>query len=63
MVSSTSCIAKVAVDGLLTHRDVAAVSFVGSTPIAEYVHHTAAPTTRGAGAGWRQKSHGGDARR
>ena len=32
---------KVAVDGLLTHRDVAAVSFVGSTPIAEYVHHTA----------------------
>ncbi|MEC9167226.1 MAG: aldehyde dehydrogenase family protein, partial [Pseudomonadota bacterium] len=32
---------KVAVDGLLNHRDVAAVSFVGSTPIAEYVHHTA----------------------
>ncbi len=29
---------KVAVDSLLTHEDVAAVSFVGSTPIAEYVH-------------------------
>ncbi|NNM59657.1 MAG: CoA-acylating methylmalonate-semialdehyde dehydrogenase [Legionellales bacterium] len=32
---------KVAVDALLAHPDVAAVSFVGSTPIAEYVHHTA----------------------
>jgi malonate-semialdehyde dehydrogenase (acetylating)/methylmalonate-semialdehyde dehydrogenase len=29
---------KVAVDALLTHPDVAAVSFVGSTPIARYVH-------------------------
>ncbi len=29
---------KVAVDTLLRHPDVAAVSFVGSTPIAEYVH-------------------------
>jgi malonate-semialdehyde dehydrogenase (acetylating)/methylmalonate-semialdehyde dehydrogenase len=29
---------KVAVDGLLDHPDVAAVSFVGSTPIAKYVH-------------------------
>src|SRR5262249_43565935 len=28
----------VAVDALLTHPDVSAVSFVGSTPIAEYVH-------------------------
>ena len=32
---------KVAVDGLLTHPDVAAVSFVGSTAIAEYVATTA----------------------
>jgi malonate-semialdehyde dehydrogenase (acetylating)/methylmalonate-semialdehyde dehydrogenase len=31
-----------AVDALLTHPDVAAVSFVGSTPIAEHVHRTAA---------------------
>lgn len=31
---------KVAVDGLLAHRDVRAVSFVGSTPIARYVYET-----------------------
>jgi malonate-semialdehyde dehydrogenase (acetylating)/methylmalonate-semialdehyde dehydrogenase len=29
---------KGAVDALLAHRDIAAISFVGSTPIAEYVH-------------------------
>ena len=32
---------KEAVDTLLTHPDVAAVSFVGSTPVAEYVYQTA----------------------
>ncbi len=32
---------KEAVDTLLTHSDVAAVSFVGSTPIAEYIYCTA----------------------
>ena len=31
---------KEAVDAILTHPDVDAVSFVGSTPIAEYVYHT-----------------------
>ncbi|KUL36093.1 methylmalonate-semialdehyde dehydrogenase [Streptomyces sp. NRRL F-4489] len=31
---------KVAVDALLEHPDVAAVSFVGSTPIAKYIHTT-----------------------
>ena len=31
---------KVAVDALLVHPDVAAVSFVGSTPVAEYVYKT-----------------------
>ncbi len=31
---------KVAVDGLLEHRDVKAISFVGSTPIAKYVYET-----------------------
>jgi malonate-semialdehyde dehydrogenase (acetylating) / methylmalonate-semialdehyde dehydrogenase len=36
---------KVAVDALLDHPDVAAVSFVGSTPIARYVHGRA--TTAG----------------
>ncbi|MFE4963562.1 CoA-acylating methylmalonate-semialdehyde dehydrogenase [Streptomyces sp. NPDC056660] len=32
---------KTAVDALLAHDDIEAVSFVGSTPIAEYVHRTA----------------------
>jgi malonate-semialdehyde dehydrogenase (acetylating)/methylmalonate-semialdehyde dehydrogenase len=32
---------KEAVDALLTHGDVSAVSFVGSTPIARYIHETA----------------------
>jgi malonate-semialdehyde dehydrogenase (acetylating)/methylmalonate-semialdehyde dehydrogenase len=32
---------KVAVDGLLEHPDIAAISFVGSTPIAKYVYETA----------------------
>ena len=32
---------KVAVDTLLTHPDIKAVSFVGSTPIAKYVYETA----------------------
>ena len=31
---------KQAVDGLLTHEDVRAISFVGSTPIARYIHQT-----------------------
>ncbi len=33
---------KEAVDGLLTHPEVRAVSFVGSTPVARYVYETAA---------------------
>ncbi|MDP9025652.1 MAG: CoA-acylating methylmalonate-semialdehyde dehydrogenase [Candidatus Eremiobacteraeota bacterium] len=33
---------KVAVDALLHHPDVSAISFVGSTPIARYVYETAA---------------------
>src|SRR3954453_20384304 len=32
---------KAAVDAVLTHPDIAAVSFVGSTPIAKYVYETA----------------------
>jgi malonate-semialdehyde dehydrogenase (acetylating)/methylmalonate-semialdehyde dehydrogenase len=32
---------KVAVDGLLEHPDVRAVSFVGSTPVARYIYTTA----------------------
>jgi malonate-semialdehyde dehydrogenase (acetylating)/methylmalonate-semialdehyde dehydrogenase len=43
----------VAVDALLDHPDVAAVSFVGSTPIAQYVHE------RGTRAGKRVQALGG----
>ncbi|MCE9677897.1 CoA-acylating methylmalonate-semialdehyde dehydrogenase [Shewanella sp. AS1] len=32
---------KEAVDTLLTHKDIQAVSFVGSTPIAQYIYETA----------------------
>jgi malonate-semialdehyde dehydrogenase (acetylating) / methylmalonate-semialdehyde dehydrogenase len=44
---------KVAVDALLEHPDVAAVSFVGSTPIAKYVYET------GTRAGKRVQALGG----
>ena len=32
---------KTAVDAILRHPDIKAVSFVGSTPIAQYIHRTA----------------------
>src|SRR4051794_39812711 len=41
------------VDGLLEHPDVAAVSFVGSTPIARYIHE------RGTATGKRVQALGG----
>jgi malonate-semialdehyde dehydrogenase (acetylating)/methylmalonate-semialdehyde dehydrogenase len=44
---------KVAVDAILEHPDVAAVSFVGSTPIARYVY------TRATAAGKRCQALGG----
>jgi malonate-semialdehyde dehydrogenase (acetylating)/methylmalonate-semialdehyde dehydrogenase len=44
---------KIAVDALLDHPDIAAVSFVGSTPIAEYVY------TRGTAHGKRVQALGG----
>src|SRR6266496_4061422 len=44
---------KEAVDALLDHPDVAAVSFVGSTPIARYIHQ------RGTGNGKRVQALGG----
>ena len=44
---------KEAVDALLTHADVAAVSFVGSTPIARYIYRT------GTAAGKRVQALGG----
>ena len=44
---------KVAVDALLDHPDVAAISFVGSTPIARYIHE------RASAAGKRVQALGG----
>ncbi|MCV2367785.1 CoA-acylating methylmalonate-semialdehyde dehydrogenase [Roseateles oligotrophus] len=44
---------KVAVDGLLNHPDVKALSFVGSTPIAQYIYAT------GAAKGKRVQALGG----
>ena len=44
---------KVAVDALLEHPDIAAISFVGSTPIAEYVYRT------GTASGKRVQALGG----
>jgi malonate-semialdehyde dehydrogenase (acetylating) / methylmalonate-semialdehyde dehydrogenase len=44
---------KVTVDALLDHRDVQAISFVGSTPIAEYIY------SRGSASGKRVQALGG----
>src|SRR5207302_7567356 len=44
---------KVAVDAILEHPEIAAVSFVGSTPIARYVYET------GTSHGKRMQAHGG----
>src|SRR4029077_16552692 len=44
---------KVAVDAILDHPGIAAVSFVGSTPIARYVHQ------RASAAGQRVQALGG----
>ena len=44
---------KVAVDAILAHPDIAAVSFVGSTPIARYIYET------GTKAGKRVQALGG----
>jgi malonate-semialdehyde dehydrogenase (acetylating)/methylmalonate-semialdehyde dehydrogenase len=48
---------KIAVDGLLSSPDVAAVSFVGSTPIARYIYETAARTGKRCQALGGAKNH------
>ena len=48
---------KLAVDTLLNHRDVQAVSFVGSTPIAHYIYETAARNGKRAQALGGAKNH------
>ena len=55
---------KVAVDGLLHHPDIAAVSFVGSTPIARYIYETGTKQRQARpGAGRREEPHARPARR
>jgi malonate-semialdehyde dehydrogenase (acetylating)/methylmalonate-semialdehyde dehydrogenase len=48
---------KVAVDALLDHPEVAAVSFVGSTPIARYVHERASASGKRVQALGGAKNH------
>ncbi|NMO57737.1 CoA-acylating methylmalonate-semialdehyde dehydrogenase [Actinoplanes sp. TBRC 11911] len=48
---------KEAVDALLAHPDVAAVSFVGSTPIARYIHDMASKTGKRVQALGGAKNH------
>ncbi|WP_353192482.1 CoA-acylating methylmalonate-semialdehyde dehydrogenase [Pandoraea pnomenusa] len=49
---------KAAVDALLTHPDVNAVSFVGSTPIAQYIYSTASAHGKRVQALGGAKNHG-----
>ena len=48
---------KEAVDALLEHPDVAAISFVGSTPVARYIYETAAARGKRAQALGGAKNH------
>ncbi|MBZ4364900.1 aldehyde dehydrogenase family protein, partial [Mycobacterium tuberculosis] len=48
---------KPAVDRLLEHPDIASVSFVGSTPIAQYVYETATATGKRVQALGGAKNH------
>ena len=48
---------KVAVDAILHHPDISAVSFVGSTPIARYIYETAARTGKRCQALGGAKNH------
>ncbi len=48
---------KETVDALITHKDVKAVSFVGSSAVAEYVHHTAISHGKRAQAFGGAKNH------
>jgi malonate-semialdehyde dehydrogenase (acetylating)/methylmalonate-semialdehyde dehydrogenase len=48
---------KEAVDAILHNADVAAVSFVGSTPIAEYIYHTGAAANKRVQALGGAKNH------
>jgi malonate-semialdehyde dehydrogenase (acetylating)/methylmalonate-semialdehyde dehydrogenase len=54
---------KVAVDALLDHPQVRALSFVGSTPIAQYLYQRQEPSGRDAGCGPRSGGRCSDRRR
>ncbi|GIK98047.1 MAG: methylmalonate-semialdehyde dehydrogenase (acylating) [Alphaproteobacteria bacterium] len=49
---------KEAVDAILHHPDIEAVSFVGSTPIAEYIYHTGTANNKRVQAMGGAKNHG-----
>lgn len=49
---------KEVVDILLSHHDICAVSFVGSTPVAEYIHKTASAHGKRVQAFGGAKNHG-----
>ncbi len=48
---------KLAVDALLSHPDVAALSFVGSTPVAQYIYETGAKNAKRVQALGGAKNH------
>ena len=48
---------KIAVDGLLMHSDIKAISFVGSTPIAKYIYTTGTSTGKRVQALGGAKNH------
>src|SRR5260221_1360892 len=48
---------KAAVDALLLHKDISAVSFVGSTPIAKYIYETCAKSGKRVQALGGAKNH------
>lgn len=48
---------KAAVDALLDHREIEAVSFVGSTPVAEYIYHRASAANKRVQAFGGAKNH------
>jgi len=48
---------KSVVDALLSHPDIAAVSFVGSTPVAEYIYHQASSHNKRVQAFGGAKNH------
>lgn len=48
---------KTVVDSLLSHPDISAISFVGSTPVAEYIYHTASAHNKRVQAFGGAKNH------